>query len=115
VIAVQKNVFSARMAEDIDSRIASYFFRAVVPEDDFLLQIEHTDPDLQAIEDVAVDRGILKGRHGAAAIWVLICSSAGMLCDLNGTGLTKKDSTLQGHTGLRLEFERFSRVAPRGK
>jgi hypothetical protein len=37
---------------------------------------------LQAIEDVAVDLGILKGRHGATAIWVLVSSSAGMLCDL---------------------------------
>ena len=83
---MQKNVFSPRMAEDIDSRIASYFFRAVAPND-FLLRIERTDPyvqaiDVQAIEDVALDLGILKGRHGAAAIWVLVCSSAGMLCDL---------------------------------
>src|SRR5580692_9767704 len=46
------------------------FFRAVAPEDGFLLRIERADPDLQAIEDVAVDLGILKGRHGAAAIWV---------------------------------------------
>jgi hypothetical protein len=57
VIAVQKNVFSARMAEDIDSRIASYFFRAVAPENDFLLRVERTDPDLQAIEDVTVISG----------------------------------------------------------
>ena len=33
---------------------------------------------------------------------------------LKVTGLMNKDSTLQGHTGLRLEFERFSRVALRG-
>lgn len=61
-MAAQKNVFNARMAEDIDSRIASYFFRAVAPEDDFL-RIEHTEPDFEAIEDVALDLGILKGRQ----------------------------------------------------
>jgi hypothetical protein len=89
------------MADDIDSRIASYFSRAVAPEDDFL-RIEHTEPDFEAIEDVAVDLGILKGRHGAAAIRVL-SSSAGMLCDLRDR-ITNKDSTLQGHTELRLEL-----------
>jgi hypothetical protein len=62
---------AARMALHIDSRIANYFFRFVVPEGDLLLQIEHTDLDLQAIENVALDLRILKGRHGAAAIWVL--------------------------------------------
>ena len=44
MIGVRKNVFSARVAEDIDSRIASYFFRAVAAEDDFLLRLERTDP-----------------------------------------------------------------------
>jgi len=52
------------MAEDIDSRIASHFFRAVAAADDFLLRIEHTDADLQSVADVALDLGILKARHG---------------------------------------------------
>jgi hypothetical protein len=65
-IAVEKNIFRAGVAEDVDARKAGYFFRAVTPKDYFLLQIKDADPDLQAVEDVAVNFGILKGRHGSA-------------------------------------------------
>jgi hypothetical protein len=86
VVAMQKNIIRAGMAEDIDARIARYLFRAVAPEDDFLMQIKHADADLQAIEDVAIDLRIFKVRHGAAANWLLLCPSAGKLCDLRNNG-----------------------------
>ncbi|MGA9510311.1 MAG: hypothetical protein WBV55_16960, partial [Candidatus Sulfotelmatobacter sp.] len=64
---MEKNIFRAGVAEDIDAGKAGYFFRTVTPEDYFLLQIKYADPDLQAVEDVAVNFRILKGRHGAAS------------------------------------------------
>ena len=64
---MEKNIFRAGVAEDIDAGKAGYFFRAVTPEDYFLLQIKYAHPDLQAVEDVAVNFRILKGRHGAAS------------------------------------------------
>jgi hypothetical protein len=79
---MQENIFRAGMAEDIDARIAGYLLRSVAPENNFLVQIKHADADLQAVEDVAVNLRILKVRHGAAASWVLVCSSAETLCDL---------------------------------
>jgi hypothetical protein len=70
------------VAEDIDARKACYFFRAVTPEDYFLLQIKYAHPDLQAVEDVAVNLRILKGRHGAQRVWALMGLSAEKLSDL---------------------------------
>jgi hypothetical protein len=58
---MQKNVFGAGMAEPIDPRIARDLFRAIAPEDNLLLQIEHAYTDLQAVEGVAIDFRILKG------------------------------------------------------
>ena len=43
--------------------VARDLFRAVAPEDNFFLQIEHAHADLQAVEDVAVSLGIAKGWH----------------------------------------------------
>src|SRR5580658_10498230 len=86
LVAVQENIFGAGMAEDIDAGIAGDLFGTVAPEDDFLLQIEDDDADLQAIQDVAVDLGIFKVRHGATGIWVLLCSSAGKHWDLRSRG-----------------------------
>ena len=85
VVAMQENIIRAGMAEDIDARIACYLFRAVAPEDNFLMQIKHADADLQAIEDVAVDLRIFKVRHGVAANWLLLRPSAGKLCDLRNS------------------------------
>jgi hypothetical protein len=64
---MEKNIFRTGMAEDINAGKAGYFFRAVTPEDYFLLQIKNADPDLQAVEDVAVNFRILKRRHSAAS------------------------------------------------
>jgi hypothetical protein len=69
---------------------------------------------LQSVESVAVDLGILRGRHGAPAIWVLVCSSAGCFA-LNGPAERTSTRPCKGHTALRQEFERFSRVELRGK
>jgi hypothetical protein len=65
-IAMEKDIFRAGVAEDIDAGKAGYFFGAVTPENYFFLQIKDADPDLQAVEDVAVNFRILKGRHGSA-------------------------------------------------
>jgi hypothetical protein len=67
-IAMVKNIFRAGVAEDINAGKAGYFFRAITPENYFLLQIKNTDPDLQAVEDVTVNFRILKRRHGSASI-----------------------------------------------
>jgi hypothetical protein len=46
---------------DIDPGIARDLFRAVTPEDNFVLQIKHAHSDLQAIEDVAANIRIGEG------------------------------------------------------
>src|SRR6202522_2349659 len=47
LIAVQKNVVAAGVAEHVDAGVAGDFFRAVAPEDDFSLQVDDTDADLK--------------------------------------------------------------------
>ncbi|MGA8527821.1 MAG: hypothetical protein WA654_00410 [Candidatus Sulfotelmatobacter sp.] len=74
-VAMQKDVVSAGVAEDIDAGVTGDVFGAVAPEDNFFLQVEHAHADLQAIEDVAVGIGIAKGWHVGAGI-LLVCSSA---------------------------------------
>ena len=63
LVAMQKNVVGAGVAEDIDAGVAGDLFGAVAPEDNFFLQVEHAHADLQAVEDVAVSIGIAKGWH----------------------------------------------------
>jgi hypothetical protein len=75
LIAMQKNVFGAEMAKDVDAGVAGDLFGAVAPEDDFFLQVDYAHADLQAVEDIAISLGIGKGRHSCARV-VLICSSA---------------------------------------
>src|SRR4029077_15157442 len=53
LVAMQKNVFRAGMAEDIDAGVAGDLFGAIAPEDDFFLQVDYAHPDLEAVEDVA--------------------------------------------------------------
>jgi hypothetical protein len=55
------------MAEHIDARITRDLLRAIAPEDNFSLQVEHTHAELQAIEDVAVNLRVLKGWHGKSS------------------------------------------------
>jgi hypothetical protein len=75
LVAMEKDVLGADVAEDIDTGITSNLFGAVAPEDDLLLQVENAYADLQAVEDVAVSIGVAKGRHGVTGI-LLACSSA---------------------------------------
>ena len=76
VVAMQKNIFCAGVAEHVDPRIARDFFRAVAPEHNFFLQVKHAHADLQPIEDVAIRLGISKGWHGARTAMPLISTSA---------------------------------------
>ncbi|MGC2260283.1 MAG: hypothetical protein WA594_18375 [Candidatus Sulfotelmatobacter sp.] len=63
---MEKNIFSTGVAEDVDAGEAGYFFGAITPENYFFLQIKDADPDLQAVEDVAINFRIFKGRHESA-------------------------------------------------
>ena len=82
LVAMQENIFGARMAEDIDARVSGDLFGTITPENNFLMQIEHDDADLESIEDVTVNLRIFKVRHGASAIWLLVGLSARMGRDL---------------------------------
>src|ERR1700693_4876117 len=64
------------MSQNVEARIAGDLFGAVAPEDNFFLQIEHTDADLQAVENVAANVGIVKGQHVECARVLLVYSSA---------------------------------------
>ena len=63
VVYVNGKALTEPYTQHIDPRISGDVFRAIAPENNFLLQIEHTHPDLQTVKDVAVDIGILKCRH----------------------------------------------------
>jgi hypothetical protein len=68
LVAMQKDILSAGVAEDIDARVTGDVFGAVAPEDNLFLQVEHAHADLQAVEDVAVSIGIAKGWHGGVEV-----------------------------------------------
>jgi hypothetical protein len=61
-VAMQKNTVGAGMAQDIDARIAGDRFRAIAPENNFSLQVEHAHADLQAVKDIG-ERGPVKSRQ----------------------------------------------------
>jgi len=82
---MQKDVLGAGVAEDIDAGITSDVFSAIAPEDDLLLQVEHAHADLQAVEDVAVSIGIVKGWHVGAGM-LLAYSSAENGFGFRGSG-----------------------------
>jgi len=77
VVAVLKNVVGAEVAQHLDAGKAGDLFGSIAPEDNFFLQIDYADANLQAIEYVAVDVGILEGRHGEWARLLLTYPSAG--------------------------------------
>jgi len=95
VVAVQENIFGAGVPEDIDAGIARYLLRAVAPEDDFLVQIEHAHADLQAIEDVAVNLGILKSRHWVRKSAEAIVSIGGEAFGLKELGLARPGTSVR--------------------
>src|SRR5579872_4035817 len=63
VIAVQQNVPCAGMAEHVNARVAGELFRTFTPKYNLAPQIEHAHPDLQFIEDVAINLWIGEVRH----------------------------------------------------
>src|SRR5208282_1891529 len=65
LVTVLKNVVGAGVAEHIDARVARDLLRAVAPENNLALEIENTDANLQAVEDVTVNVGVLESCHGA--------------------------------------------------
>ena len=65
---MRKNVLGAGVSQHIDAGVARNFLRPITPENDFPVQVKNANADLQAIEDVAIDRGIVKGRHGGTQL-----------------------------------------------
>ena len=66
LIAMEKDAVDARVAQYIHPRITGNTFSPFAPEHYFLLQIENADPDLQGVENFAINLGILKCWHGFA-------------------------------------------------
>src|SRR5208282_676286 len=63
LVAMEKNILRAGVPENIDSRVTRDLFGSIAPENNFPVQIENADPDLQPVEDVAVNLGIFKRWH----------------------------------------------------
>jgi len=55
LVAMLQNVVGAGVPNDIDPGIARDLFRAVTPEDNFVLQIKNAHSDLQTIEHVGAN------------------------------------------------------------
>jgi len=66
LVAVLQNTLGTEVAEYVDAFIPRNVRRAITPENNFLLQIEHAHADLQAVQDVAINVRILKGWHDCA-------------------------------------------------
>jgi hypothetical protein len=60
LVAMLQNVIGARVPQDIDPRISRDLLRAVTPEDNCFLEIEHAHTELQAVEYVAAYIGIVE-------------------------------------------------------
>src|ERR1700719_954498 len=68
LIAMQKNIFRAGVPQHVNPGISGNLLGAVAPENNLSFQIKHTDTDLEAIEYVAVNLGILKKWHGRCEV-----------------------------------------------
>jgi hypothetical protein len=85
LVAMEKNAVGAEMAQDVDARIARNLFRAIAPENNLSLQVEHARADLQTIKDIAVSLRIFKGWHAGDARTPLVCPSAENWLNFIGT------------------------------
>jgi hypothetical protein len=63
LIALQESSSRAKPTHHLVAKAPGNPFGAIAPENDFFLEVDHADSDLQALQKASTNLGILKGRH----------------------------------------------------